>query len=52
MTETLFYHLERRGLDEALPGLIEKTRERGWRALIRADTAERAVDHRQPAVDL
>ncbi len=42
MTETLFYHLERRGLDEALPGLIEKTLQRGWRALIRADSAERA----------
>ena len=42
MTETLFYHLERRGLDDVLPGLIEKTLERGWRALIRADSAERA----------
>ena len=42
MTETLFYHLERRSLDEVLPGLIEKTLERGWRALIRTDSAERA----------
>jgi DNA polymerase III subunit chi len=42
MTETLFYHLERRSLDEVLPGLIEKTLERGWRAVIRADTSERA----------
>lgn len=42
MTETLFYHLERRDLDNVLPGLIEKTLQRGWRALIRADTAERA----------
>lgn len=42
MTEALFYHLERRGLDDVLPGLVEKTRERGWRALIRADSAERA----------
>jgi len=42
MSEVLFYHLERRGLDEILPGLLEKTLERGWRALIRADTAERA----------
>ena len=24
MTETLFYHLERRSLDDVLPGLIEK----------------------------
>ena len=42
MTETLFYHLERRAIDEALPPLIEKTLERGWRALLRADSAERA----------
>jgi DNA polymerase III subunit chi len=42
MSETLFYHLERRSLDDVLPGLIEKTLERGWRALIRADSAERA----------
>ena len=42
MTEVLFYHLERRALDDVLPGLVEKTRERGWRALIRAESAERA----------
>ncbi len=42
MTETLFYHLERRDLDDALPPLIEKTLERGWKALIRVDSAERA----------
>jgi DNA polymerase-3 subunit chi len=42
MTETLFYHLDRRALDDALPPLIEKTLERGWRALVRVDSAERA----------
>jgi DNA polymerase-3 subunit chi len=42
MTETLFYHLERRSLEDVLPGLIEKTLERGWRALIRCESAERA----------
>jgi len=42
VTETLFYHLERRGIDESLPPLIEKTLERGWRALLRVDSAERA----------
>ena len=42
MTETLFYHLERRSLEEILPGLLEKSLQRGWRALIRADTADRA----------
>ena len=30
MSEVLFYHLERRGLDDVLPGLVEKTRERGY----------------------
>jgi len=42
VSEALFYHLERRGLDDVLPGLIERTLERGWRALIRVDSAERA----------
>lgn len=42
MTETLFYHLERRGLDDVLPGLLEKTLERGWRAIVRTESAERA----------
>jgi DNA polymerase-3 subunit chi len=42
MTETLFYHLEKKSLDDVLPGLVEKSRERGWRVLIRADTADRA----------
>ncbi|HSZ74774.1 MAG TPA: DNA polymerase III subunit chi [Rhizomicrobium sp.] len=42
MSEILFYHLERRGLDDVLPGLIEKTLERGWRALIRTESADRA----------
>lgn len=42
MSEVLFYHLERRTLDDVLPGLVEKTLERGWRALIRPDSADRA----------
>ena len=42
MAETLFYHLERRALDDVLPGLVQKSLERGWRALICADSAERA----------
>ena len=42
MTETLFYHLERRAMEEVLPGLVEKSRSRGWKALIRADSADRA----------
>src|ERR1041385_9084649 len=43
MTEVLFYHLERRSLDDVLPGLIEKTLERGWRALIKCESADRAA---------
>ena len=42
MTETLFYHLERRTIEEVLPELLERTLARGWRALVRCDTAERA----------
>ena len=42
MTETLFYHLERRTLEDVLPGLIEKTLERGWRAVIRTESSERS----------
>jgi DNA polymerase-3 subunit chi len=42
MSEILFYHLERRTLDDVLPELAEKTLARGWRAVIRADSAERA----------
>jgi DNA polymerase III subunit chi len=39
--EALFYHLERQPLDRVLPTLVEKTVERGWRAVIQAGTAER-----------
>lgn len=33
--EIWFYHLERSTLEQVLPGLLEKTRERGWRAQVR-----------------
>lgn len=33
--EIWFYHLERSTLEQVLPGLLEKCRERGWRALVR-----------------
>jgi DNA polymerase-3 subunit chi len=42
VTETLFYHLERRALEEILPGLVEKSLARGWRAAIRTDSSERS----------
>jgi DNA polymerase-3 subunit chi len=41
MTEVFFYHLERAALEDVLPGLLEKTRERGWKALVRASSDER-----------
>ncbi len=41
MSEVWFYHLERASLTETLPPLLEKTLERGWRALVRVSSAER-----------
>jgi DNA polymerase III subunit chi len=32
--EILFYHLERQPLEKVLPSLVERTLERGWRAVI------------------
>jgi DNA polymerase-3 subunit chi len=39
-----FYHLERSGLDDALPQLLEKTLARGWKALVRTSGRDR-IDH-------
>lgn len=39
--EVMFYHLDRQPLDAALPLLVEKTLERGWRAVIHAGHDER-----------
>ena len=36
-----FYHLERTGLDQALPELLEKTLQRGWKAIVRAGSTDR-----------
>jgi DNA polymerase III subunit chi len=41
MTEVLFYHLTRQPLDKVLPGLLEKTLESGWRAVVQAGSGER-----------
>lgn len=40
-TEVLFYHLERFPLDRVLPALLEKTIERGWRAVVQSGSSER-----------
>ncbi len=42
MAEVLFYQLERAALEDVLPGLLEKTLERGWKALVRVGSDERA----------
>ena len=39
--EVLFYHLERTTLETVLPTLLEKTLERGWRAVVQSGSAER-----------
>lgn len=39
--EVLFYHLERQPLEKVLPSLLEKTIERGWRAVVQTGSQER-----------
>ena len=39
--EIWFYQLQRRGLDQVLPNLVERVLQRGWRAVIQAATPER-----------
>ncbi len=39
--EVLFYHLERQPLERVLPALLEKTLERGWRAVVQSGSEER-----------
>lgn len=41
MAERLFYHLTRRHLEQVLPELLEKTLQRGWRAVVKGGTPER-----------
>lgn len=45
-TEVYFYHLERQPLEQVLPILVERTLERGWKAIVQAGSPERleAVD--------
>jgi DNA polymerase-3 subunit chi len=44
MTEIRFYHLQRTALEAALPPMLEKTLERGQRAVVMAGSEER-VEH-------
>jgi len=41
VTEIHFYHLHRQPLERALPQLIEKCLERGWRCIVQAASDER-----------
>jgi DNA polymerase III subunit chi len=41
VTEILFYHLTESTLDQALPPLVARSLERGWRAVIQCGTEER-----------
>jgi DNA polymerase-3 subunit chi len=41
VTEVLFYHLDRLPLERVLPDLLERSLERGWRAVVQVATDER-----------
>ena len=41
MAEVLFYHLTESTLEDALPGLVERSLQRGWTAVVQSGTAER-----------
>ncbi|HQZ13985.1 MAG TPA: DNA polymerase III subunit chi [Devosia sp.] len=42
MTDVLFYHLEIHPLERVIPVLLEKTLERGWKAVVETTSRERA----------
>jgi DNA polymerase-3 subunit chi len=41
MAEILFYHLERQPLEKALPGLLQRSLDRGWRVVVKVGSEER-----------
>ena len=41
MTEVLFYHLTESKLEDALPGLLERSLARGWNVVVQTGTEER-----------
>jgi DNA polymerase-3 subunit chi len=41
MAELLFYHLERQPLESALPGLLQRSLDRGWRVVVKVGSEER-----------
>ncbi len=40
--DVLFYHLERAPLERVLPDLLQKSLQKGWRAIVEVDPVERA----------
>lgn len=42
MTEILFYHLENQPLERVIPVLLEKSLQRGWKAVVETSSRERA----------
>lgn len=41
MAEILFYHLTESTLEQALPGLVQRSVERGWKAVVQTGSEER-----------
>ena len=41
MADVLFYHLTESTLEDALPGLLERSLQRGWTAVVQSGTEER-----------
>lgn len=41
MSEVLFYHLERKSLESALPDLLHRSLQRGWRVVVKVGSEER-----------
>ena len=41
MTEVLFYHLQGQKLEGVLPGLLEKSLQRGWKVVVQGASEER-----------
>jgi DNA polymerase-3 subunit chi len=41
VSEVFFYHLEKQPLEGALPALLQRSLERGWRVVVKVGSAER-----------
>ncbi|MCE7997584.1 MAG: DNA polymerase III subunit chi [Rhodobiaceae bacterium] len=41
MTEVLFYHLQQTPLEQVLPSLLERSLDRGWKAVVQVGNPER-----------